>query len=469
MAKATVFDFLEEEEVPPVEREEPIKKPEPQTPAAAENIVFADLEEEKEPEPVPIEQKKEPEKFPFEEEGDLEREIERAQARTTSRIAETILGAPGDISNFITSLFGLPKAPIGYLSSDVLKKGSEKLTRGYTAPQTEFEKAVDEASETFASMALPGSWGYGFARNLGIPIAATLTKEGIKSKFGEKAGTYGQLGTMLFLDLLGGRISQGGAKQYAGNLFKERNKTIPKDALTDASGLKTSLETLKKDLKKGGVATSDKAALTKIDEILEKISDKGVIEVDELPKFQTKINEAIMEGGGFEIQAPKAVKQRTVKNLNDVKSKVIDALTKYGEIQNPEFLELHQQANRAHAVYEKSNKLSNFFKKHFGNKITSPVLKTLLGLGTTAAAGTGAFFSPAITGLLGTAAGSAGGLYQAFKLGYRVVKSPELRRHYLEVLKNASSGNVARTEKSLKALEKSLQKKQEEFEESLVP
>lgn len=469
MAKATVFDFLEEEETAPIEKEETDKKPEPQTPAAAENIVFADLEEEKEREPTALEQKKEPEKFPFEEEGDLEREIERAQARTTSRIAETVLGAPGDISNFITSLFGLPKSPIGYLSSDVLKKGSEKLTRGYTAPQTEFEKAVDEASETFASMALPGSWGYGFARNLGIPIAATLTKEGIKSKFGEKAGTYAGLGTMLFLDLLGGRISQGGAKQYAGNLFKERNKTIPEGAKTDASSLRTSMKDLQKELKKGGIATSDKPALNKIDEVLGAISEDGIISVEELPKFQTKLNEAIAEAGGFEIQAPKQVKQKAVHNLNQVKDKIIEAQTKYGEIQNPEFLELHQQANRAFSVYQQSNKLSNFFRKHFGNKITSPMLKTLLGLGTAAATGAGTFLSPAITGLAGAAAGSAGGLYQAFKLGYRVVKSPELRRHYLEVLKNASSGNVARTEKSIKALEKSLKQQQEEFEESLVP
>lgn len=466
MAKATVFDFLDEEEIIPSEKEE---KVEPQTPAAAENIVFADLEEEKEPEPIPLEQKKEPEKFPFEEEGDLEREIERAQARTTSRIAETILGAPGDISNFITSLFGLPKAPIGYLSSDVLKKGSEKLTGGYTAPQTDFEKAVDEASETFASMALPGSWGYGFARNLGIPIAATLTKEGLKSKYGEKAGTYGGLGVMVFLDLLGGRISQGGAKKYAGDLFKKRNATIPEGAKTDAHALRTDMQNLQKELKKGGIATSDKPALNKINEVLSAIGEDGVIAAEELPKFQTKINEAIKEAGGFEIQAPREVKQKAVRNLNQVKDKIIQAQTKYGEIQNPEFLELHNQANRAFGVYEQSNKLSNFFRKHFGNKITNPVMKTLLGLGGSAAAGAGAIFSPAITGLAGVAGSSALGLYQAFKLGYRVVKSPELRRHYQEVLKNAASGNVAKTEKSIKAMEKSLKEQQEEFEESLVP
>ena len=81
MPRPTVFDFLEEEEGPEIEIEEKVK---PQTPAAAENIVFADLEEEKEPEPVPVEQPKAQELFPFEGENDLEREIERAQARTTS-------------------------------------------------------------------------------------------------------------------------------------------------------------------------------------------------------------------------------------------------------------------------------------------------------------------------------------------------------------------------------------------------
>lgn len=463
MAKKTVFDFLEEDPID-INIEEPEESK--VSHLTKELPVFA--EEEQIPDENSIEEPKSQEPFPFEGENDLDREIERSQARTTSRIAETVLGAPGDISNFITSLFGLPKSPIGHLSSDVLKKGSEKVTLGYTKPQNEFEEKIDEVAERFGSMALPGSWGYGFARNLGIPIAGTLAKEGIKSKYGEKAGTFAELGTMLFLDILGGRISKGGSKTYAKNLFTARNKTIPEGALTDSSELKNSLESLKKELKKGGIATSDKPALSKIEEIIEKMSPNNTISVEELPKFQTKINEAILEGGGFEIQVPKPVKEKIVKNLNDVKSKVIDSLSRYGEVQNPEFLDLHQKANRAFSVYEKSNKLTNFFRKHFGNKITSPLLKTLLGLGTTAAAGTGALLSPAITGLAGGAAGSALGLYQAFKLGYRVVKSPELRRHYLEVIKNASSNNVAKTEKSLKALDKVLKEKQEELEESLV-
>lgn len=458
MKKTTVFDFLDEEKPPATS--EPKKG----------SLVFEGLEEEEEEKKknLPRQEENVPQEFPFEGENDLEREIERNQARSFSRFGETLLGAPGDISNFITNLLGLPKSPIGYLNSENLRKGSEKLTGGYTKPQTEFEKSADEAVERFATMALPGSWGYSFARNLGIPIAATLAKEGVKAKAGEEKGTYAELGTMLFLDLLGGRISTGGAKGYSNSLFRQRDKLIPEGEIMDASNLRNSLTELKTELNKGGSATSTKSALTKIDELLDRISKEGAIAVEELPEFQTKINEAILEGGGFEIQVPKPIKRRTVENLKKVKGEVINALTEYGEKQNPEFLNLHRKANRSRAVYEKSNVISNFLKKNFGNKISNPVLKTLFGLGGAAATGAGAVFKPAITTGATGVVGAGAGIYQAIKLGYRIAKSPELRKYYTEVIKHSLAGNTTQTEKSLKALEKALKEKKIEREEKLV-
>jgi hypothetical protein len=69
---------------------------------------------------------------------DFERDIDTANARLWSRVGETILGAPGDISSFFTGLFGeeqktLPK------SSDI-REVTKKAFKGKLEPKTEFEK-----------------------------------------------------------------------------------------------------------------------------------------------------------------------------------------------------------------------------------------------------------------------------------------------------------------------------------------
>ncbi len=463
----SVFDFLEQEEET---KPEPSRLFESSPPSIFEKEaeVFKKADE-------PIEEKEEiipkskPEEFSFEGENDLEREIERGQARTLSRIGETVLGAPGDISNLVTNLFGLPKSPIGHVSSENLQKGSEKLTKGYTKPGTEFEKTVDDAAKTFAAMALPGSWGYSFARNLGIPLAATLAKEGVKQYGGEKAGTYAELGVMLGLDLLGGRISSGGGKGYANKLFQERNKTIPEGAKLPTENLQKSMSSLRKQLEEGGKATSTEAALEKLDEISKKIKQsKGDLGIKEMTKFQERINERILEQGGFKLETPPKVRERSVENLNKVKSLVIKGLEEYGEKQNPEFLKLHKQANKAFSTFEQSNVISNFIQKKFGNKIKSPLVKILFGLGGAGSVGTAALKLPALAASGGAIGAGGTALYQGMKILYRVAKSPELRKHYTDVVKHALAGNVLKTEKSLKELDKRLKDEEAELEEKLL-
>lgn len=462
MKKSNIFEFLDEEEAPTVI--EPIPKISKKEKPEKESIVFSKASEPEEmaEEIRPIHHGKEnPEN-----ENDTERDIERNQARTTSRILETTIGAPGDISNFINSIFGLPQSPIGYLSSENIKKGLEKVGQGYLTPRNDLEKATDEAAQRFATMAQPGSWGYGFARNIGIPVAATIAKEGGKKLLGDTFGTYAEIGTMVAADLLGGRIASGGAKKVATKLYDQRDKLIRKGEKMNADNLRQSAIILRNKLLKGGESASVNPAIEKIDQILKKIQD-GTISVDELPAFQTKINELIRQGGGFDVHVPSDIRKLTVKNLGDVKNLVIDALSEYGRVQNPEFLKLHQQANKAHAAYSKSNVISNFLRKRFNAKM-SPVTKTLFGLGGAAIAGGSSLAKPALAAIGGAGTTGLAALYEAGKIAYRVGKSPQLRKHYIDVIKYALAGNTLQTDKSLKALEKELKNQKIETEEQLL-
>src|SRR5947208_10514680 len=71
-------------------------------------------------------------------EEQLQKDIDRNTARSTSRIGEAVLGAPGDLYSFVRGLFGLEQNILP--TSSQLKRLSESATQAYTKPQNEFEE-----------------------------------------------------------------------------------------------------------------------------------------------------------------------------------------------------------------------------------------------------------------------------------------------------------------------------------------
>lgn len=378
----------------------------------------------------------------------VEKDIERAQARTLSRVGETILGAPGDIASFFTGLFGKDQNVLP--TSSGIKKFTEKASQGYLSPQSEFEERSDELVSDIASMAIPGSGKYNFARNIGIPVVANLVKEGLKyGNSSEKSQAYGKIGSMVALDLLSRRT--GGAKKYASSLFGEAEKSLPNGLSFDASNLKSSLDKLENTLSSGGSRPTTKKALEKVSEIKSEIKN-GKIDAKKLAAYRPSINEAIEELGGFQMEVPRKLKPKAIKNLNEVKSEVIKTLDEYGKKFNPKFLELNRSANEAWAAYEKSNKIANFLQNKVPYSPKSKAVQALFSIAPSSAVLGLASISPA------SALGAVTGLtaYQGYKVLDRVTRSPVLRKYYLNTLKEASLGNIPQTSKNLKALDLSL-------------
>lgn len=403
------------------------------------------------------------ERYKFEEEGDLERDIERQQARMTSRGIETVLGLPGDLLSFASGLFGKEQNILP--TSQSLQEKSEKLTAGYTKPQTELEGVGDEFIKDFVSMATPGSASYGIVRNIGIPLASTLAKEGLKySGVEDKNASAAKMGMMIGLDLIAHRKAigggsgafGGGARSFSGNLFHEAEQALPKGVSVKAEDFEKSLNALENTLKMGGNRPSTQAALEKIKEMKSGIK-KGKINVQELASFRPSINEIIDSFGGFDMKLRPAIKNKAIANLNDVKGAAIKTLSEYGERFNPKFLQLHKAANESWEVYSKSNKVANFLKKKIGDKALGTTTKALLGIvpvGTAA----GVFLSPVGTGVASSVGllGTAG--YQGYKIFDRVMKSPTLRSYYSNVLTGALKGNTAQVVRNVNDLDKALKK-----------
>jgi hypothetical protein len=391
------------------------------------------------------------EKIDFSSQEEDEREIERAQAQLTSRGLESFLGAPGDIASFLTGMFGKEQEVLP--TSKKLREFSEKSSLGYTKPKNEFEEDIGNIVSDVASMAIPGSGHYSFARNIGIPIVGGLIKEGLKyNNSSEKSQAYGKVGSMIALDLISRR--SGGVKKYVDTLYKKADQSLPKGVSVKASGLDSALTKLEETLSAGGSRPTTKKSLEKLNEIRKEIKNDK-IDIKRLAAYRPSINEAIEEIGGFNFEIPKKLKPQTIRNLNQVKSEVIKTLDQYGEKFNPEFLKYNKSANEAYAAMQKSNVIANFIKDKVPYTPQSKSVQALFSYAPVAGAAALGSMSP----VSGAAAIGGAGAYQGFKVLHRVMNSPTLRKYYLNVLKESTAGNISQTSKNLKALDIAIDEK----------
>ncbi len=377
---------------------------------------------------------------------DLERLQDKGTAKATSRVLESGLGTTGNIQSMIKQITGLQLGSQLPTSSE-LQEFSEKATRGYTSPESEFEKQGGEFLSDITQMAMPGSSSYSALRTLGIPIAGWAAKHGLES-FGsdESTGSVAKMALMFALDLASAYKSkgQGGAKKYAQSLWKEAENNLPKGVSLNANKLEKNLIALETELMKGGHSPQTEKALEKISHLKSKI-ENGKIPADELVATRKKINDLIEANGGFDYTAHPSSRQGSIMNLNRVKDSIIGTLDEYARV-NPKFGVPYKNSNEAYSAYYASNVASKFLKKYFGDYIKSPIFHGIFGSTTAKTIG---------AGIAGVALP-----YQAFKLIHRAYKSRVLRELYGNVVKASLSNDIPATAKNLEQLKKELKKEE---------
>lgn len=371
--------------------------------------------------------------------GDIEREQERGIAQATSRVLETSLGTIGNVQQAIKGITGLQVGP-QLPTTPELQEFSEKATKGYTKPQSEFEKKGGEVLQDIAALSMPGAASQSIARNIGIPIAGFLAKEGLE-KIGasENSSNMAKIGLMFGLDLASAFRSKGygGAKGYAQKLWAEAEENIPMGAKISSKSLEENLNKLESSLKSGGSSPKTDKALEKIKELKEKISN-GEVSVKELVDTRKRINDWIDANGGFDFFTNPKTKKGSIDNLNQVKNVLIETLDDYAKV-NPKFGIPYQQSNEAYSVYHSSNAVSNWLKKNFGSYLHLPGLSKLFGI---AAKGTAAAIIP----------------LQVGKLLYRTLNSAVLSELYGNVIKAAVTNDTAAAAQNLSKLNQELKK-----------
>lgn len=384
--------------------------------------------------------------FPFLREGS------RHVARTASRIAETIGGIPGDITDLLQSgIFAGIEKLTGkkvseearakskkerYPTSHELKKKSQEITGGYTSPQNETERFIDESVETISSLLGPMK----FRKALGVGLAATTAKKGIeKLGIGESGQEASKLGTMFLLSA----INPKGAMKYASSQY-DKAQELSRGASINAHHFQGNLLNLIDDLKKG-ISTPGKNAIIKpAEELIDKVKG-GKIPVHDLTAAKRDIHSLMGD--------PALLKREKIllKNLG----KEVDLAIRPYEKINPSFKKSYRPANEIYGAVMEGNKASNFVRKTLGNKSVLGVVlaETVLGhpefiLPTTAVAG----------GIHALAASS--------DFFSRLLKSPELRKYYGKALLSAAKEDAPTLRLYSDKIEKILQERTQNSGES---
>lgn len=380
----------------------------------------------------------------------------RAQARNTSRVGEFIGSGFGlaDLKDFVSNVLvsgseylageelpGLrstlnsPLFGIRGNTTRELRDLSERLTGGYTAPQNQAEQVADDVLQDTLSLMVPikGKVPNAF-RSLGIAVGANAAKEGVKVLGGsDNQQTAAKLATMFTLSL----VKPNSARNYAIDLYKKADSLLPSGTRTSATGMQNELNEFRQFLEKGlGEKLPEKSQMMGIiDKLLSKV-DNGTIPVEDLISARIDINSIMKDPAA--LRGVKKLFPRLVKSVDG-------AINGYGAV-DPEFLNVYRSANQAWGVLEQSRAASRFISDTL--KLTPT--KTAVGL-----AFEGALW-PA--GVVPTATGAAGayGAVKGSELLYRIMKSPVLRHHYSELMKQAIKENTAGVVVNLKKLDNAL-------------
>lgn len=401
----------------------------------------------------------------------LSQNVGRQIGRTGARVAETVLGAPRAFGDFLQTIvpeklitkgaekIGL-KEPVqkGFefakkFSPHKLFPSSEQIKENVTNylfndkldPKNEWEKKSDELFSDFAALSIPfpGSQLKILKPSL-LALGGNIASEVVGRMGGtDKEKTYTKLGTFL----LGSIINPRGAEKFKNELYNKARQFLPEDATVSSVPLNKKIQSLEKELLKGGIADSDRPALEKLKDIQGEMQG-AQIPVESLGRLKVKINEELagiykkLEGNKVGIKSAK-------RNLERVAGAVDEALTLYGK-QNPEWEAYYRPANQVHGSIEQSKRVGRYLSRQY-KRWGAPGALALFG----------------IESALGIPKSAAifGGGYGALKSGEivtRFLKSPHLRKYYTNVVSGALRDDAVAVQQNLDRLEKEVKKLNQE-------
>ena len=321
-----------------------------------------------------------------------------------------------------------------------LKKFTEAATGDYTKPKTKTEAKFQELSGDIGSMGRGGgSVRRQLVNKVGIPAASNAAKETIEQLgFGETAGNWTKLASMLGLTLLNGV----NAPAYAANLMNEGRQGFGANIVADIPRYQNEINNVSRNMLHGDPRSAlAQQQLAGLNHDLQ----NGQTTMRDLMNRYDAINAAKRDRGLFQLNRTDRAAAR--RNINLVRDAVRREIEQLGHT-NPQALESWQAGVRAFSVIHQSQALTNTAERFLGNKITQSAVGGLFG---------SAIYKAPLA--VGSTASAAPIVYKAGQVAYRVWNDPNLASYYWNAMLNLSQENGAAFAKNFDKLEKAYEKK----------
>lgn len=360
--------------------------------------------------------------------------------------ARALEGFFGGISSFMNAItpelseneegmpYGPGEAPRGLPTAHDLREFTKEKTGNYLEPKTQSAKATQEAASDIGSMF--STPGLSAIQKILTPIGGQITKQMIKSGGGsETAQDIGKIGFSLISTI----AQLGDAPRAASRALTQAEQMIPQGVRFSAAPAENVLNRIRNsNWFSSGATPSKNPAMREIERIQSQIQN-GTIDAHMTMQLRRDINEARKELGAFKFNQV-ADRAQARRYLSEVDQALIDTMENYGRNVNPEWFRNYTLANESYRVTQNSRDLADFISKN-AKPLKSDIAKTLYHIAGTS----GALNLPLL-------AGAAGGVTLAVKgiqTINRMIRSPVLRNHYIQVLSQAAKGNAAATQKAL--------------------
>ena len=393
--------------------------------------------------------------------------IGRQVGRGAARVAETALGAPRAFGEFLEGLVpekaikaGAEKIGLGQgvenllentkrfapyklfpKSEDIRENVTKTLFGKKLEPKNEWERKADDLVSDFTALALPFPGNkLKLLKPALVALGGTAASEAVGQLGGtEKQQRYGRIGGMLLASMANPKA----AENLKDQLYADARKAKPLDAVVDARDLKNNIKNYRSELKKGGSAPYKTASLKKLDE-MEEVTKKGQIPIEELEKFKISIN-SLRSGLYEEFKGNRAGRKLAKSSLDKVSNIVDKSLNEYGKI-NPEWEAYYRPANEVHGAIAQSHRARNWIGRHM-KVIGFPTIAAELGL----------YHAGGVTGAL-TGIGAGIASLGATEILTRVMKSPNLRKRYVNIITGALKEDAVVVRENLKKLDEEIRK-----------
>lgn len=388
-----------------------------------------------------------------------ENPLQTAGRETISHGLRALEGLGGSIGGLLNLLSGeayfdesgeLAKHEVPMLpSASKLREFTKEKTGKKFEPKGEFSKQTQEyITDVGASLPLPGGW---FAKLL-IPAGGQSIKYGLqKQGVSEQNSEIAKQGFMLLSSI----ANIGNAPQIARNAYSEAINLIPQGTRMSMRPISNGLNRIKNQpWFRTGRTTSKGPAMDEIKRIEEAIQH-GSSDVHDILQIRKDINEARKKLGAFHYE-PGMDKASARRYLDEVDEVVREGLEDFGNGFDPKWYQQYERANQAYGVTQRSIQLQDFINSNAITKgLQSQSAKILFNIG-------GAQAVMNAPSLIAGAAAVAPAI-KGIQVMNRMIRSPVLRNHYLDVLKQASLQNAAAMNRALQKFDDESKKLEKEM------